>query len=408
MLLVLPVPFRMGEAGLMVEHQAHHGMRRWLDSFTHLSIAAPLIPEPLALQRPEISWLPASDLTTYIDFCPLPWAYRPDLFLKCIPHVASILNNEIDKCHYLQFALGGLWGDWAAIAAILALKKQRTFSVHTDRVEHEVVLKVSRELSRSRRLRAVAESAMMKALHKFIIKRCGLGLFHGMDTYEYYHAWMQQNGKGDKAYCIHNIHDEGLQETSVKPLPPTPPLFKEKKGLRILYTGRIEATKAPMQWLTVLNRLKEKNMAVDAVWAGDGNLRQEFMKKISDYKLEGIVTTPGFIKDRTMIAELYRSADIFLFTHITPESPRCLLEALRFGVPIIGYESAFARDLIAGNGGGFLVPNENTEILAEAVAELISNQKHLSRLKEQAFKDGARFTSKAVFEERSRLIKVYT
>jgi hypothetical protein len=51
-----------------------------------------------------------------------------------------------------------------------------------------------------------------------------------------------------------------------------------------------------------------------------------------------------------LLAEL-RRAHVFVFTHVTPESPRCLLEALVSGSPIVGYKSAFAEEVTTGRGG---------------------------------------------------------
>lgn len=77
-------------------------------------------------------------------------------------------------------------------------------------------------------------------------------------------------------------------------------------------------------------------------------------------------------------------------------------------MPIVGYDSAFARDLVAVHGGGVLVPCGDQAALAEAVRALIDCPAQLNQLKNRALQDGARFTSKVVFEERSRLIKAYT
>jgi glycosyltransferase involved in cell wall biosynthesis len=94
-----------------------------------------------------------------------------------------------------------------------------------------------------------------------------------------------------------------------------------------------------------------------------------------------------------------------LFTHVTPESPRCLIESLVRGTPIIGYHSEYADDLVNNLGGGMFVPVENWEQLGNLIAKLSNNPQHLSTLIEQAGKNGNRFNDQAVFQERSELIK---
>jgi len=69
--------------------------------------------------------------------------------------------------------------------------------------------------------------------------------------------------------------------------------------------------------------------------------------------LREVVDFPGFLSDRSELLEKLRLAHMMLFTHVTPESPRCLLEALICGTPIVGYANGFAKDLTAGRGGRF-------------------------------------------------------
>ena len=179
-------------------------------------------------------------------------------------------------------------------------------------------------------------------------------------------------------------------------------------AVSIFYAGRFVSDKAPLHWIGVLKTLHRAGIQFHAVWAGDGPVRGEFELQVKEFGLQALIDTPGFVEDRSQVASYYRSADIFLFTHVTPESPRCLLEALRLGVPIVGYDSAFARDLVSVHGGGVLVPCGDQVALAEAVRALINCPAQLNQLKSRALQDGARFTSKAVFEERSRLIKAYS
>ena len=405
-LLVLPVPFRRVGDELHVESQARHGLTRWLDSFATLAVAAPVIPEREASGMRETRWVPLGELAERVHLVPLPWAYRPDHFVRWLPGTIHILDGVITESRYLQFAIGGAWGDWAAVAAELAIRRKRAFSVHTDRVEHEFVLLAAKNLSLRKRWKARLDAVLIRKWHQRLIARCHLGLFHGMDTYVAYKGWMEDAGRGHAIHNIHDIHDEYLDgQLSSKGAGTHCTKLQQNTHLQILYAGRIAAEKAPVDWLKVIARLRDHGVQFNATWAGDGPLRDEFTQLLQQQGLDERVDAPGFIADRSQIGSLYRTADIFMFTHITPESPRCLLEALRFGVPIVGYESAFARDLIARHGGGVLVPCDDWAALSAAVVEIASNRTHLSTLKQHAAADGERFTSQAVFSERSELIK---
>lgn len=107
-----------------------------------------------------------------------------------------------------------------------------------------------------------------------------------------------------------------------------------------------------------------------------------------------------------MRARLQR-ADVFLFCHKTAESPRCLIEALTSATPIVGYEGAYARDLIAGSGGGLLVPQGDTERLAQTLAVLSDERETLAMLMRRAHMEAAPFTDEKVFAHRCMLIRRY-
>ncbi len=403
-LLVLPVPFRRQGNELWIESQAHHGLIRWLDDFESLALAAAVIPEDLATERKNTRWIkPDQIIIERVRLIPLPWAYRPDQFIKNIFSTILVLDSLIRESRYLQFAISGLWGDWSSVATEIAIKQNRAYSIHTDIVCHEHVLSSTSNLGTVQRLRVKIDSPIMKMWHKRLIGKCSLGLFHGMDTFETYSKWAP---KSAGVATIHNIHD--IQEHDSRSLNIEKEIkLAENESVAILYAGRVAPEKAPLDWVNVLKEVKKQGIDFSATWAGNGPLFDAVKQQITTSDLSQYITLPGFIENRADIAELLESVDMFVFTHITPESPRCLIESLQFGVPIIGYESAYARDLISKHGGGILVPRHDIEALAKVIINLGKNKHLISQLKVKALKDGERFSSRAVFLERSELIKQY-
>ena len=95
---------------LHVEAQARHGLERWLDSFESLYVAAPIIPEDIALEMREARWVPIGGLADRVQLVPLPCVYHPDHFLYWLPNTIRVLDRLIAQSRYLQFAIGGLGG----------------------------------------------------------------------------------------------------------------------------------------------------------------------------------------------------------------------------------------------------------------------------------------------------------
>jgi hypothetical protein len=59
---------------------------------------------------------------------------------------------------------------------------------------------------------------------------------------------------------------------------------------------------------------------------GDGSLFAETKAMISDRGLENAIELLGFQSDRQKLLKRIRESHMMLFTHVTPESPRCLIE----------------------------------------------------------------------------------
>ncbi|HEY9611630.1 glycosyltransferase, partial [Allocoleopsis sp.] len=134
-------------------------------------------------------------------------------------------------------------------------------------------------------------------------------------------------------------------------------------------------------------------------------LRQEMEAMIAEMGLSSLIELTGFESDRKKLLKKIRESHMMLFTHVTPESPRCLIESLISGTPIIGYHSEYAEDLVSNHGGGMFVPVEDWEQLGNLIAKLSNDRQYLSTLIEEAGENGARFNDQAVFRQRSELIK---
>jgi glycosyltransferase involved in cell wall biosynthesis len=175
--------------------------------------------------------------------------------------------------------------------------------------------------------------------------------------------------------------------------------------LRLCYTGRMVEDKAPRDWIRAVASAYKRGAAIKAVWLGDGPLSDEMLALIAELGVSEAISLPGFESDRQRVMNLIGSSHLMPFTHITPESPRCLLEALMHSTPIVGYETAFSKDLVARNGGGMHVESGDFEALAEMIIRLDKDRKGLAQLVGNAAVDGKQFSSREVFRHRSELIK---
>ena len=241
----------------------------------------------------------------------------------------------------------------------------------------------------------------MAWLERVVIRRAALGLFHGRDTFEAYAPYAK------KAELVHNIHIKRTDHIS--PSRMAAKVASAASGpVNIVYTGRAVPMKGPADWIEVLVALAERQIPFQARWLGDGSELAWMRQRVAEAGLQDRVILRGFVSDRAQVLQALQEAHVFLFAHQTPESPRCLIESLISGTPIVGYDSPYARDLIAGHGGGKLVPRGDIGGLVEFVSGLAESRASLAGLMHAALRDGQPFDDEAVFRHRSDLIKAFT
>ncbi len=398
LLLYAPVPLYSKNEDRFVEAQALNGMRLWAKFFERV-----IVMMPHWKGAPPQGWISTKDsdhLLDRVELVELPEAYRPDQFFRELSRTKVEITKHIEQADYLSFAIGGLFGDWGLVASSLANKMGRKHAVWTDRVESQVVWRTRNEGNWRKRIMARATYLPMVFFERKAIRRSTMGLFHGRETYETYRRF------SENPQIVHDIHcsieDHVSEETLQKKIEAA-----RSGPLKIIYTGRADEMKGPLDWIEVLLQLNAKNVDFQASWMGDGTYLAQMKELIAAHGLESRIQTPGFVSDRNAVLKEIQDAHLFLFCHKTPESPRCLIEALISGTPIVGYDGVYARDLVSTNGGGEFVEIGRTKELTEVVAGLEADRSTLTNLIQKASLDGAPFDDESVFRHRSELIRKY-
>lgn len=400
LLIYAPVPLFRGAGGaLLLDDQACRGLALWARNFAHVTAML-----PLDSGTAPPNWVPLDRIgpdAARIAIVPLPAAWRPDRFLRALRPVRAIIRDRIAQADYLSFAIGGFFGDWGAVACFAAHRIGRPYAVWTDRVESAVVRRAAASPGPLRaRLRDRLTHRPMAALERAVIRRAALGLFHGRETFDTY-APFSRNPQV--------VHDVAVgAEARIPAAALAAKVVAAAQGpLRIVYAGRAEAMKGPLDWLAALEGLAGQGVGFQATWLGDGSQLAQMRARVTAAGLGDRIALPGFVNDRAALMAALAQAQVFAFCHRTPESPRCLIEALMVGTPILGYGGAYAADLIAGHGGGLLVPRDDVAALSDLLARVARDRALLGDLIGRAAADGSAFDDVGVFGHRSALIRRY-
>ena len=107
----------------------------------------------------------------------------------------------------------------------------------------------------------------------------------------------------------------------------------------------------------------------------------ENLKKLA--KKENIESQIHFLGFRTDIKELLKASDIFLFTTLQEGMPRSMMEAMASGLPCIASRIRGNVDLLEDEKGGFLVPVDDVDTIAEKLNVLASNAELRKKMSER-------------------------
>lgn len=408
--LVLPALFRRSpEGNILVEKQAANGLECWADNFQYVVIAAPVYEsEDTSSSVTTVEYVDLSSLYCRfrLEFISLPQVYRTIGFLRFYRSTQQLLANKIKTSEYLSFAIGGLVGDWASVAALEAIRQKRPFSIWTDRVEHQVVRNFHHDHQGFKKFYYFLKvhlwvSPLMQQLERHVIRNCQLGLFHGFDCLNAYSPYCSN------PHLVHDVHLKPSDCISQDQLTQKLDRLRRKDKLKILYVGRATSMKGPFDWIEVMAKLRCRDIAFEATWVGDGPLLSDMRERVAQLHLEHLVHMPGFIGDRSHLLQMMRNSDLFVFCHKTPESPRCLIESLMSASPILGYGSPYAEDLVGNLANRLLVPCNQVTTLVDYIAHFDRQRDQLSEVVQSCYHLGTQYSDQAVFAHRSHLIKQY-
>jgi colanic acid/amylovoran biosynthesis glycosyltransferase len=398
LLLVTHVPMRQGPRGLQIDDQTAAGIAQWCKHFGRVTFLG-------VLDRSEggssTNWVDLSDYPA-AQRCTakaLPWAYGPAKMLRGLGKAHSTLAEAISQHNHLCFTIGGIVGDWPAVAAMIAIVQGRRYAAWVDRIEPLIVRNKLNGAPLKRRAMAALALPVIEQVIRHILRKSSVALLQGRDTFDFY------SGVARDANCTYDTHTHPSDQIDAAQLAAKRQRIIGGAPLRILYVGRAAAMKGPVDWLETLARLRQQGTPYKARWIGDGPLLKEMKARVAALGLEGQVHLLGFEDNRDVLLAAMRDSDLLMFCHKTLESPRCLIEALVSGCPLVGYDTAYPRGLVEARGGAALSARDDVDALAATVDGLHRDRRALAALVTAAAASGELYNEDAVYAHRANLMK---
>lgn len=174
------------------------------------------------------------------------------------------------------------------------------------------------------------------------------------------------------------IHRMGIDPTL---FPYTDGSGRSNAPVRLIAIARLVEKKGIEYGIRAVAQLVVRHYRISFTIVGDGPLREELQKLISDLHMEEEIQLVGS-KTQEEIMTLLTQSDLFMAPSVTAANgdqegiPVVLMEAMAVGLPILSTWHSGIPELVRDGVNGYLVPEKNVLLLAHKLKELIDNRWH--------------------------------
>ena len=152
----------------------------------------------------------------------------------------------------------------------------------------------------------------------------------------------------------------------------------------ILMVGRVTRWKGQHVLLEALAQIKHKPWT--ALFAGGYSNQPAYFKELTNLiEHYGLQERVQFLGSRTDLPLLYKLADVGISASIEPEAfGRVAIETQAMETPIIATAHGGSLETVQDGITGWLIPPNNSTVLAETLGEALTNPKNLAKMGQQA------------------------
>jgi glycosyltransferase involved in cell wall biosynthesis len=161
----------------------------------------------------------------------------------------------------------------------------------------------------------------------------------------------------------------------------TPPLQQvQREAIRIIYVGRLVASKSPETLIRAAALLKTMEVEpFQLQLIGEGEQRSRLEKMVLEHNLAREIIFSGWIGPPDLI-DYYRQADIFITATIWEGMPNTVLEAMATGLPVVSTRAPGLDQLVVEGQNGYLVEAGDVQTMADRLRRLINNPYERGRM----------------------------
>lgn len=147
------------------------------------------------------------------------------------------------------------------------------------------------------------------------------------------------------------------------------------------FIGQMIPRKGIPDLLDVFDQLHREDKSLKLQLLGDGRQREELEEKAAAQGSAKAIEFLGFRSDRL---ELLSRFDLFVMTSSLEGIPRCMMEAMAVGIPVVAYDIPGVDKLVTHGETGLLAPYGDKAALASCCRQLLDDPALAKRLSANA------------------------
>ena len=169
-----------------------------------------------------------------------------------------------------------------------------------------------------------------------------------------------------------------------------------------LYSGRLAKEKNLLFLLRAFAHIHARDPRAVLVLAGNGPEREKLQAQVASDGLSRAVRFTGFL-DHPRLIDLYKAADLFLFTSKTETQGLVLVEAMAGGAPAVAIGEMGVLDVVRDGVNGILAP-EDEETYAALALDLLADRERCEALRLGAVRSAQELSSQ---NSTRRLLEIF-
>jgi glycosyltransferase involved in cell wall biosynthesis len=221
-----------------------------------------------------------------------------------------------------------------------------------------------------------------EANRRFLVEEIGLApsrvwlCRHGVDVERF-----SSNGSGPHA----SPNDAQPHAAANRSQPHAARNPSQPHAARIISVGRLVPKKGFDLLIRACGELRRRGVDLELKIIGGGELRDELARLAEQERVADRVKLTGSMSQEQVAAEL-QAAELFVLSpRVMPDGdrdgiPNVLLEAMAAGVPIVASAVSAIPEVLTDGVNARLVPPGQPKLLADAIAELLSDHAQRARL----------------------------